>query len=457
MLAVSAITGSLLFSSSLASAKSFKDLSNDHWAQHEINYLVDEQIISGYPDGAFYPNQTITKAQAAIMLARALELKGSKNINFNDVPTSHSAYKDISAVVEAGIFPTTKEFKPNELVTRELMAELLVNAFKLEGTGAYAFKDVPKTAVSYKAISILAENDITVGSGDGAFKPKELVTRAQFSVFMARALNSDFLPNQYNIPMNVNPIVKLFDYALKNPEGIDTLFKTKPTLDMKAMSQSIKNIEVTELKEIARLNGITEFSVKLNVQLNEHQQNFLKEGENQLYFLVAKTDYMDFKIVSIYQKPHLLGDDSMMTSKEAVSLFSGANKAYWYVVSGGEGKRDLSTFTKGDLEYRYMAENLDSEEKLRAYLEKWYTPEQTANLFKELGFITHNGKLAQPNADGGSLLNWEKALGTLTKGSTTVKTYELKVPLGELNEVETVMGELRYVPGQGWKVHSLGN
>ncbi|TSI03987.1 DL-endopeptidase inhibitor IseA family protein [Lysinibacillus sp. BW-2-10] len=147
----------------------------------------------------------------------------------------------------------------------------------------------------------------------------------------------------------------------------------------------------------------------------------------------------------------------MVTSKEAVSLFSGANKAYWYVVSGGEGKRDLSTFTKGDLEYRYMAENLDSEEKLRAYLENWYTPEQTANLFKELGFITHNGKLAQPNADGGSLLNWEKASVIRTTGSTTVKTYELKVPLGELNEVETVMGELRYVPGQGWKVHSLGN
>ncbi|SOC16672.1 S-layer family protein [Ureibacillus xyleni] len=456
LLVISAITGSLLFTSSLASAASFKDLGNDYWAQHEIEYLVDQQIIKGYPDGTFLPGKSITKAQAAVMLVRALNLstKNSK-ITFKDVPKSHSSYKEIAAVVEAGIFPTSKEFKPNAPMTRELMAEVLVNAFKLEGAGTKEFKDVPKTSKSYKAISILAENDITTGSADGTFKPAAKVTRDQFSVFMARALNPDFLPNQYNIPMNVNPVSKLFDYVLKNPEGVPSLLDLKVNIDFLSLSKAIKEIELVEMKEVARLKGVTEFSVKLNVSLNDVKQDFLKEGENKLFFLVSKKGYMDFKIVSVGKTPHLKEDDSVVTSKEAIALISGANKAYWYAVSGGEGPRELETFMKGDLEYRYMGETLDSEEKLLNYLGTWYSPEQTAKLFKELGFITHNGKLAQPNADGGSLLNWEKATAKLIKSSTKSKTFEVKVPIADFGEYETNQVDLRFVEGIGWRVNKL--
>lgn len=456
LLVVTAITGSILFTSSIASAASFKDLKEDYWAQHEIEYLVDQQIIKGYPDGTFLPGKTITKAQAAVMLVRALNLN-TKNIKvtFKDVPKTHSLYKEIAAVVEAGIFPSSKEFKPNEPMTRELMAEVLVNAFKLEGAGTKEFKDVPKTSKSYKAISILAENDITTGSTDGTFKPKAKVTRDQFSVFMARALNPDFLPNQYNIPMNVNPVIKLFDYVSKNPLGIPSLLDLKGNIDLSNLSKAIKEIELVELKEVARLNGVTEFSVTINASLNDVEQDFLKEGENKLYFLVSKKGYMDFKITSIGKTPHLKEDDSIVTSKEAVELVSGANKAYWYVVSGGEGPRNLENFMVGDLEYRYMGETLDSEEKLLNYLGKWYSPEQTAKLFKDLGFITHNGKLAQPNADGGSLLNWEKATAKIVKSTTTSKVFEVKVPIADFDEYEINKVELHFVTGEGWRVHNV--
>lgn len=78
-----------------------------------------------------------------------------------------------------------------------------------------------------------------------------------------------------------------------------------------------------------------------------------------------------------------------------------------------------------------------------------------AEIYKQLRFITRNGKLAQPNADGGSILNWEKATIKQTLNSTTIKKYELKVPLGESKEIETMVGELRFVPGQGWRVQVL--
>lgn len=455
LLIMTSLTGAILFSANIASAATFKDVGDNFWAKDEINYLFEQKIMNGY-DGLFQPNKHITKAQAAIVLAKALDLKpnGNSKLIFKDVSENHHAYDAILAVVEEGIFPKETYFKPNEPMTRKGVAEVIVNAFQLQDLGDIQFKDVPKSADGYQAITTLAENDIAKGYEDGTFKPNQKVTRAEFSIFMVRALNNDFLPTQYNVPMNVNPVAKLFDLLIKDPKSIPSLFKSADDYDFPIFD--VKNLDVHELNEIGRLNGVTEFGVKLTVDLKGNANGFLKDGYNELYFLITKEDYMMYKIQSVDVKPHLKGDDSIaFKNEDALSLFKESQKAYWTVVSGGEGLRDQTTFTQKDMEYRYMAESLETKEKLEAYLGTTYSPEKVSNLYKQLGFITHNGKLAQPNADGGSILNWEKATITQTSNSTTVKKYELKVQLGEEKEYEIMVGELGFVEGQGWRVNSL--
>ncbi|MER1985868.1 MAG: DL-endopeptidase inhibitor IseA family protein [Solibacillus sp.] len=149
------------------------------------------------------------------------------------------------------------------------------------------------------------------------------------------------------------------------------------------------------------------------------------------------------------------GKPSTLTKKEALELFTKAKNSYWYVVMGGEGKRNKSTFTHNNIEYRYMAESLNTMKKLKAYLGKTYTSEQVTALIKKLGIIERKGVLAQPNADGGSILNWEKASMKETSSTATTKKFTLNVPLGDTKEVETLQGELRYEKGKGWRVHSL--
>jgi hypothetical protein len=53
---------------------------------------------------------------------------------------------------------------------------------------------------------------------------------------------------------------------------------------------------------------------------------------------------------------------------------------------------------------------------------------------KKYRFIEYKGKLAQPNADGGSLLDWDKAKGKLIYTKKDVRLYEFSVPLGETGE-----------------------
>ena len=103
-------------------------------------------------------------------------------------------------------------------MTRETVAVAISKAFKLQSSGQLNFTDVPTTSSAYKAIVSLAEHDITIGFEDGTFKPNQKVTRAQFSAFVARALSSDFLPNKYTVPFNINPATALFHIALKKPD-----------------------------------------------------------------------------------------------------------------------------------------------------------------------------------------------------------------------------------------------
>nr|WP_106781026.1 DL-endopeptidase inhibitor IseA family protein [Lysinibacillus timonensis] len=453
---VSVIAGALLCNVTGASAASFKDVGDDYWGQKEINYLFEQKIINGYQNGLFQPNKPITKSQVALILIKALdiEVKNQYEMNFKDIPKTSSIYKSISAAIEAGIFPKETKFDPNKPMTKAEIAEVFVKAFDLVGTGKVDIKDVPSTSEIYEDISILVENDLIDLNNDGAFKPNEKVTRGEFAVYLARALNADFLPDQYNIPQNVNPVVILFNHLLKNPDGISTLFTMNNDYGFTQLSGEVNSIEGLELKEIARLNGTTEYVVQLNVDLKGANSGLLSDGANTLYFLIEKVGYMEYKIISVDKTPHLQADHSISFTKEkALEIFTESNIAYWYVVSGGEQTGKVETFTKNGIEYRFMSESLNTEEKLKAYLGQSYSPEQVEKLFKDLGFITHNGRLAQPNADGGSLLNFEKAIITQIHNSTTVKKYELTIPLGDTDEKVSMVGELHFVSGKGWRVH----
>ena len=77
--------------------KSLKDVKNDYWAAKEISSLVEKGIISGYKDGSFKPDNTITRAEACSMVNRAFNLKAdiSNKKPYSDVKKDSWAYEAI--------------------------------------------------------------------------------------------------------------------------------------------------------------------------------------------------------------------------------------------------------------------------------------------------------------------------------------------------------------------------
>ncbi|MGM9949306.1 MAG: S-layer homology domain-containing protein [Lysinibacillus sp.] len=170
----------------------FKDIPADYVYAKEVKFLVDNGYVTGYGDGTFRPNQTLSRAHAAVIISRVLGLNTAnvKDPGFKDVTPSHTYYKEIAAVQNAGIISGVNgAYNPNNNLTRAQMAKIVAKAFELEGVSNIEFKDVPKTSWEYEFVQALAANNITTGYGGNLFKPNEFITRMHFGLFLYRALN----------------------------------------------------------------------------------------------------------------------------------------------------------------------------------------------------------------------------------------------------------------------------
>ncbi|MGW9127514.1 S-layer homology domain-containing protein [Paenibacillus chitinolyticus] len=168
-----------------ASTETLTDL-NRSYAQKEIEGLISEGILSGYPDGTFKPENPITRAEFAKILVLALGLKEepAKSASFHDVDASswYSGY--VGSLVASGITQgtTASTFSPDAKVTREELVVFFVRAFGLAESASVKSpttkltdldlaSDWAKPSVSL-AYEIGFVNGIDNGEGGLLFKPK---------------------------------------------------------------------------------------------------------------------------------------------------------------------------------------------------------------------------------------------------------------------------------------------
>ena len=167
----------------------FTDVASTHWGRQSILTLNDRGIINGFSDGRFGPGEQISREQTAIMIARALNLTaGNHKPSFNDVESKSFYYEAIAAVDKEGIMSgkTVKGFNPKDTLTRAEMALILQRAYDIKGQSTTPFKDVKKSHWAYDAIDAMKARDIAVGQPGGGYGPALPTTRAEFAVFLDR-------------------------------------------------------------------------------------------------------------------------------------------------------------------------------------------------------------------------------------------------------------------------------
>ena len=165
---------------------------DDDGNTHEANIeaIVAEGITFGCdPVGPRYcPNDSVSRAQMASFLARALDLPATATDWFTDDDgNTHEA--NINKVAEAGITLGCGGalYCPSESVSRAQMASFLARALGLPDSGTDWFTD--DDGNTHEAnINKVAEAGITLGCGGALYCPIDSVSRAQMASFLARAL-----------------------------------------------------------------------------------------------------------------------------------------------------------------------------------------------------------------------------------------------------------------------------
>ena len=116
-----------------AAESSFSDVDSSRWSLQYIEACAEAGIINGYTDGTFRPTENVTRAQMAKMIAAAAGLSSDASVSsFSDVGT-HWALQYIEACADAGIVTgyTDGTFLPESSVTRAAAAAMISRALAL--------------------------------------------------------------------------------------------------------------------------------------------------------------------------------------------------------------------------------------------------------------------------------------------------------------------------------------
>ncbi|MFD0590913.1 NEAT domain-containing protein [Paenibacillus sp. GCM10027627] len=173
---------------------SFND-TKGHWAFPSISKAVELGIVNGFADGSFRPEQKVTRGEFASLISRALKLDGETGeISFQDsdqIPDWASKHAALAA--KAGLIGGYEDgsFKAGKQMTRAELAVIIARAsgIKLDDQTKLDFTDGSDIPVwARKEIAAAAAAGLVEGNASNQFEPHAIATRAQALTLIIRLL-----------------------------------------------------------------------------------------------------------------------------------------------------------------------------------------------------------------------------------------------------------------------------
>jgi rubrerythrin len=167
------------------------------WAYSQISDLISQGGISGYPDGTFKPDNSVTRAEFISMINKAFHYNTTAAISFSDVSPGDWFYNDIAKATVAGYISDYPDgtMKPENAISRAEAASIIMKLDKLTELGApvVAFKDAASFSWSKVAIEVVTSAKIMNGYPDSSFKPANNITRGEAVIVLDQALTYNSL------------------------------------------------------------------------------------------------------------------------------------------------------------------------------------------------------------------------------------------------------------------------
>lgn len=219
-----------------------------HWAESVITQWQSKGLIQGYEDGTFKPGNTITRAEFVTLMNNAKGFWSEGSINFSDVKNGSWFYSAVARAVAAGYVKGYSDgsFKPNNTITRAEAAVMIANTAKLSANeaGAYRFTDVGSIpAWARGSVGAVVAAGYMTGYPDGSFDTNASISRAEAVSSLNRMLGGTaYQPTQPTTPTTDTTKTTSDDVVI---EDKGTTLKNQTVDGNVTIAKSVGNGDVT--------------------------------------------------------------------------------------------------------------------------------------------------------------------------------------------------------------------
>lgn len=219
-----------------------------HWAESVITQWQSKGLIQGYEDGTFKPGNTITRAEFVTLMNNAKGFWSEGSINFSDVKNGSWFYSAVARAVAAGYVKGYSDgsFKPGNTITRAEAAVMIANAARLSANeaGAYRFTDVGSIpAWARGSVGAVVAAGYMTGYPDGSFDANASISRAEAVSSLNRMLGGTaYQPTQPTTPTTDTTKTTSDDVVI---EDKGTTLKNQTVDGNVTIAKSVGNGDVT--------------------------------------------------------------------------------------------------------------------------------------------------------------------------------------------------------------------
>lgn len=219
-----------------------------HWAESVITQWQSKGLIQGYEDGTFKPGNTTTRAEFVTLMNNAKGFWSEGSINFSDVKNGSWFYSAVARAVAAGYVKGYSDgsFKPNNTITRAEAAMMIANTAKLSANeaGAYRFTDIGSIpAWARGSVGAVVAAGYMTGYPDGSFDANASISRAEAVSSLNRMLGGTaYQPTQPTTPTTDTTKTTSDDVVI---EDKGTTLKNQTVDGNVTIAKSVGNGDVT--------------------------------------------------------------------------------------------------------------------------------------------------------------------------------------------------------------------
>jgi hypothetical protein len=237
---------------------SFTDIET-HWAKKWIEAAVELEFVSGYEDGTFKPDRTITRAEFSKLMNSALHTEKEATLSFTDVGNKDWFYKEIKKSVASGFFSgyENNTFRPNNPIKREEVAKVVSSAITIgeaDGEGATFLSDyISIQEWAKSSVNAVYNKGYILGYPEGVYRPEKALTRAEAVKIIYEIIDNENIERGFNITNyneSYSSAVVVGDLNILDSVGSGNVYLKNVVVlgDIIVSASQVNSIDLTDVK-----------------------------------------------------------------------------------------------------------------------------------------------------------------------------------------------------------------